>query len=69
MLNIDARITAENRPATMLLQIHDELVFEIPNEAIAAEQAMIESEMTTAVELVVPLKVDVGIGSNWMDAK
>ena len=69
MLNIDARITAENRPATMLLQIHDELVFEIPNDAIAAEQAMIEEEMTTAVELAVPLKVDVGIGSNWMDAK
>ena len=53
----------------MLLQIHDELVFEIPAKAVEAEQSMIVEEMAGAIELSVPLKVDVGVGPNWMDAK
>ncbi len=69
MLNIAERIRRENRPAKMLLQIHDELVFEIPAEAIDAEQEMIVTGMTDAIELAVPLKVDVGTGNNWLEAK
>ncbi len=69
MLNIDARTDKERRPARMLLQIHDELVFEIPREAVDEEKEMIVSEMKNAVALRVPLKVDVGIGKNWMEAK
>jgi len=69
MVNIARRIAAERRPARMLLQIHDELVFEVPAEALDAERAMIVEEMTGAVELSVPLKVDVGVGANWMEAK
>ena len=53
----------------MLLQIHDELVFEIPEDHVEPQQAMIVEEMTHAIELTVPLTVDVGIGKNWLDAK
>ena len=69
MINIHNRIAEENRPSQMLLQIHDELVFEIPESALADEQEMIVYEMCNPVQLDVPLKVDVGIGTNWMDAK
>ena len=69
MINIARRIAAEGRPSRMLLQIHDELVFEIPREAVDAERKMIVEEMSGAIELRVPLKVDTGVGSSWMDAK
>ena len=69
MINIAARIERENRPSRMLLQIHDELVFEVPREAVEAEKEMIVQEMSGAIQLRVPLKVDVGVGENWMDAK
>jgi len=69
MINIAGRIGREKRPAKMLLQIHDELVFEVPTKAVMAEREMIVEEMTGAVALSVPLKVDVGVGANWMDVK
>jgi len=69
MVNIARRIDAESRPSRMLLQIHDELVFEVPERAVQAEQEMIVHEMTSAIALDVPLKVDVGVGPNWMEAK
>ncbi len=69
MINIHNRIAQENRPSRMLLQIHDELVFEIPESALADEQEMIVYEMCNPVQLSIPLKVDVGIGDNWMEAK
>ncbi len=69
MLNIARRIEAEGRPARMLLQIHDELVFEAPAAAVEAEADMVASEMARAIDLRVPLKVEVGIGKNWMEAK
>jgi len=69
MINVDARIRAENRPSRMLLQIHDELVFEVPEGQVDAEGEMIRAEMSSAIALKVPLKVDVGVADNWMDAK
>jgi DNA polymerase-1 len=69
MLNIDRRITAENRPSRMLLQIHDELLLETPQQAIDAERQMVEEEMSGAIKLSVPLKVEIGVGRNWMEAK
>ncbi len=69
MVSIADRIAAENRPSRMLLQIHDELVFEVPRESLDAEREMIVSELSAAAELQIPLKVDVGVGENWMDAK
>ncbi len=69
MINISRRIEAEDRPGRMLLQIHDELLFELPQEAVDAEREMIVEEMTAAIQLNVPLKVDVAVGANWMEAK
>ncbi len=69
MVNIARRIDAEGRPSRMLLQIHDELVFEVPEQAVQAEREMIVHEMNSAIALSVPLKVDVGVGPNWMEAK
>ena len=69
MVNIAARIEAEKRPSRLLLQIHDELLFETPAEAVAGEREMIVSEMSGAIRLTVPLKVDVGVGRSWMEAK
>ncbi|MGB2822558.1 MAG: DNA polymerase I, partial [Phycisphaerae bacterium] len=69
MVNIARRIKAEARPSRMLLQIHDELLFELPEEAVDDEREMIVREMTAAIRLDVPLKVDVGVGANWMEAK
>ncbi len=69
MINIARRIKSENRPSKMLLQIHDELVFEVPADAVEAEREMICAEMSSAVKLSVPLKVDTGTGKNWKEAK
>jgi len=69
MIHIHRRITDEGRPSRMLLQIHDELVFEIPADAVEAEREMIVTEMESAMDLDVPVKVDTGVGANWMEAK
>ena len=69
MVNIARRIRHEGRPSRMLLQIHDELLFETPANAVETEREMIVAEMSGAIELSVPLKVDVGVGPNWMAAK
>jgi DNA polymerase-1 len=69
MINLHRRLADEKRPARMLLQIHDELLFETPAESSEADVAIITEEMTGAMQLKIPLKVDVGIGPNWRDAK
>jgi DNA polymerase-1 len=69
MTAIDKRIMHEDRPSRMLLQIHDELVFEVPEDALEPEREMITHEMVHAIELDVPLKVDVGSGRSWLEAK
>ena len=53
----------------MLLQVHDELVFECPPEELADVSRLVKREMEGAYELKVPLLVDVGHGANWRDAK
>ncbi|OQY03895.1 MAG: DNA polymerase I [Planctomycetales bacterium 4572_13] len=69
MINIQRRIENENLPVKMTLQIHDELVFELPADHANEHSKWIRQEMTHAIELVVPLKVDVSIGSNWLTDK
>ena len=69
MINIHRRLDEETRPARMLLQIHDELLFETPADSAEADSAIIVSEMTGAMQLKIPLKVDIGVGANWRDAK
>jgi len=69
MVNIAGRVERDSRPTRILLQIHDELLFEIPRAAVEAEREMIVEEMSSPVTLTVPLRVDVGVGDNWMEAK
>jgi DNA polymerase-1 len=69
MVNIHRRLKAENRPSKMLLQVHDELVFETPADQVEADAQMIREEMVGAMKLKVPLKVDVGWGKNWEEGK
>lgn len=69
MIRID-RDLAERRLATkMLLQVHDELLFESPPEEAGEVAKMVKREMESVYKLEVPLVVDVGIGENWRDAK
>lgn len=67
MLGISARLRKEGHPGKMLLQIHDELVFEAPNESIPHLVELIHEEMEHALPLGVPLVVDVSTGENWLD--
>ncbi|WP_428303751.1 DNA polymerase I [Lacipirellula sp.] len=65
MIRIQDRLKQEKLPGRMLLQIHDELLFETPPEAAAELATLVRQEMSTVAELAVPLKVDVKIGPNW----
>ena len=69
MIGIQASLATSNLAAKMLLQVHDELVFELPPHEEQALRALVDHEMTTAVALAVPLVVDIGIGENWLVAK
>jgi DNA polymerase-1 len=73
MLNIHRRLREEKRRGRMLLQIHDELVFEAPPEEMEAVSALVAEEMTSPLEkslkLEVPLKVDLAVGPNWLDVE
>ena len=69
MIHIQRRIEKENLPVKMILQIHDELVFELPQKEADKHQQWITQEMTQAIELDAPLKVDVAVGPNWLTEK
>jgi DNA polymerase-1 len=69
MLNIYRRLRHESRQARLLLQIHDELVFEVPPEELKPVAGLVVEEMTTALPLTVPLKVDLAVGPNWLDVE
>lgn len=69
MVNIQRRLEREHRPSRMLLQVHDELVFETPRQHVDAETEMIRQEMESAMKLIVPLKVEIGWGANWQEGK
>ncbi len=69
MVRIDAALRDGGHRGVMLLQVHDELVFECPAEETDAITALVKREMEGARELTVPLLVDVGVGDNWRDAK
>jgi DNA polymerase-1 len=69
MIKLDQRIRSEGLKSRMLLQIHDELVFEAPEAEVRPLADLVRHEMTTALELEVPLKVDLGAGLNWLDVE
>jgi DNA polymerase-1 len=68
MIHIHQRIKKEGYAAKMILQVHDELVFEVPKKEVADVKEMVVYEMEHAMDLSVPLKVDVGVGANWLEA-
>jgi DNA polymerase I len=67
MIRIDRKLEAFQ--ARMLLQVHDELVFEAPPEEVDDVTGLVKAEMEGVEKLAVPLVVDVGVGMNWRDAK
>jgi DNA polymerase-1 len=69
MIEVDRRLRAERFRARMVLSIHDELLFDAPRDELKPLQKMVVEAMEGAMELKVPLKVDVGIGESWLDAK
>jgi DNA polymerase-1 len=68
MIKIDARLQSDEFRARMLLQIHDELLFEVPEGEVDKLIEMARDEMENALPLSVPLVIDVGIGDNWSEA-
>ena len=68
MVNIYNTIKREKYNAHLILQIHDELVFEVPKPEVEGFGKMIKSEMENVVKLDIPLKVDIGIGKDWLEA-
>ncbi len=69
MVRIAAGLESGSYRSAMLLQVHDELVFECPPEEIGALKHLVKREMEAACALKVPLLVDIGVGDNWRDAK
>ncbi|MGE3808177.1 MAG: DNA polymerase I [Gemmataceae bacterium] len=69
MLHIHERLKREQRQARMILSVHDELVFEVPPEELGEVALLVEEEMTRALPLEVPLKVDMAAGPNWLDVE
>jgi DNA polymerase-1 len=69
MIHIHDAIREEGLASRMLLQVHDELVFEVPPAELGAMRALVRTHMEGAAELAVPLVVDLGVGPNWLEAK
>jgi DNA polymerase-1 len=68
MISVDAWCEREQVPARLIMQVHDELVLEVHRDAAEAVTAAVRERMASAAELRVPLKIEVGIGSNWDEA-
>ena len=68
MINIHNKLTSEKWQSKMLLQVHDELVFDVHNSELEKIQPMIKYEMENAFKMAVPLDVEIGLGKNWLEA-
>jgi DNA polymerase-1 len=69
MINVARRMRESGLASHMLLQVHDELVFEAPAEEVDALSSLVRTEMEGAASLKVPLVVDIGTGMNWLESK
>jgi len=69
MVRAHRELRARGLDSRMLLQVHDELVFEVPTTEVETMRGLVRSCMETVVTLEVPLVVDVGVGPNWLEAK
>ena len=68
MVKIADRLKREGLKAEMLLQVHDELNFNVPLDEVERVKALVREEMEGAFSLSVPLRVDIGVGANWLEA-
>ena len=68
MVRIHEKLQKENYKSRMILQVHDELIFEVPDSELGRLREMVIYEMSNAAILDVPLKVDWGTGRNWLEA-
>ncbi|MDD5284511.1 MAG: DNA polymerase I [Desulfuromonadaceae bacterium] len=68
MIRVDSRIRSEQLQSRLIMQVHDELVFEVPEDELLRMELLVEEEMERAVETRVPLKVDISYGANWSEA-
>ena len=69
MINLDKALTAGNYQARMLLQVHDEIVLEVPRSELEAVQQLVKETMESAIQLSVPLIADENTGQTWYEAK
>jgi DNA polymerase-1 len=69
MIRIDDELPARRLKSRMLLQVHDELLFEVPQPEIEAVSDLVREQMENVHKLKVPLLVEIGVGPNWRDAK
>ena len=69
MIRIHDRLRDEGRGARLVLQVHDELLLEVPDAEVKDVRELVRAEMCGAYDLDPPLAVDVGVGENWAEAK
>ena len=69
MIRVHERLRREKLGARMILQVHDELLLEVPEKEVDRTTEIVRTEMESVHRLAVPLVVDVGVGNNWMEAK
>jgi DNA polymerase-1 len=67
MIRINDRMRREQFTGRMILQVHDELIFEAPEQEIESLRALVKTEMEGVLEMSVPLKVDISWGNNWSE--
>jgi DNA polymerase-1 len=67
MIRIDAAISERELKSRMTLQVHDELVFEVPQGELEIMRSLVREEMENVHKLEVPLLVEIGVGKNWRD--
>jgi len=68
MLSVDAWLQSQKDSVRMIMQVHDELVFEVREDKLETIEAGVRERMMQAAELAVPLVVDIGVGDNWDEA-
>jgi DNA polymerase I len=68
MINVHRELSSEKLKTRMLLQVHDELVFDLFAPEEAQVWAIVEDKMRNAIELAVPIEVEIGVGKTWLEA-
>ena len=68
MISVERRLRSDAMDTRMILSVHDELVFDVPEAEIQKASAIIKEEMENVIVLEVPLVVEIGLGDNWLEA-